>query len=64
MQGIAKTLYYLSIDMDYLDYSENYEEEMSRLITDLDNIKNKAPYLMAALQSLSDNFREEVEQVL
>lgn len=48
---LAQKLYELCLDMDFMDYEENKEREISCLIKELNDLK--APYLLKCLKIIT-----------
>ena len=53
LNQIARILYNMSSDMDYMDYEETRETDINSLTRELETVKEKCPCLMQILKIIA-----------
>ena len=53
LNQIARILYNMSSDMDYMDYEETRETDIDSLTRELETVKENCPCLMQTLETIA-----------
>ena len=53
LSQIARILYNMSLDMDYMDYEETKNIDIDSLTRELETVKENCPYLMQVLEIIA-----------